>query len=159
MTRRTKRQTLKDEKYCKHCDRVLSIDLFQFANKSTGKRRHICRDCRNQQRWFMRRVRYEYEELLIKQNNRCAICGVENEISKLAIDHNHKTLEVRGLLCHECNSGIAYFDENTEYLAKAMIYLIGGRSEKAFSIASNDSSYDFKYHGRVQRLRQKARNG
>ena len=103
----------------------------------------------------MRRVKSDYEELLQKQNNRCAICHVENEISKLAIDHNHKTLEIRGLLCHECNSGIAYFDENTEYLAKAMIYLIGGRNEKAFTIADTDSYYDFKYYGRVSKLRTK----
>jgi hypothetical protein len=103
----------------------------------------------------MRRVKSDYEELLQKQDNRCAICRVENEISKLAIDHNHKTLEIRGLLCHECNSGIAYFDENTEYLAKAMIYLIGGRDEKAFTVADTDPNYDFKYYGRVSKLRTK----
>jgi hypothetical protein len=106
----------------------------------------------------MRRVKSDYEQLLQKQKNRCAICGVENEISRLAIDHNHKTLEIRGLLCHECNSGIAYFDENTEYLAKAMIYLIGGQDEKEFTIAGNSPYYDFKYYGRIQRLRQKASN-
>jgi hypothetical protein len=103
----------------------------------------------------MRRVKSDYEELLQEQKNRCAICGVENEISKLAIDHNHKTLEIRGLLCHECNSGIAYFDENTEYLAKAMIYLIGGRNEERFTIAGINPSYDFKYYGRISGLRQK----
>ena len=105
----------------------------------------------------MRRVKSEYEELLQIQKNRCAICGVENEISKLAIDHNHKTLEIRGLLCLECNTGIAYFDENTEYLAKAMIYLIGGRNEESFTISDINPSYDFKYYGRVSGLRQKTR--
>ena len=105
----------------------------------------------------MRRVKSEYEELLQIQKNRCAICGVENEISKLAIDHNHKTLEIRGLLCLECNTGIAYFDENTEYLAKAMIYLIGGRNEESFIISDINPSYDFKYYGRVSGLRQKTR--
>ena len=103
----------------------------------------------------MRRVKSDYEELLQVQKNRCAICGVENEISKLAIDHNHKTLEIRGLLCHECNSGIAYFDENTEYLAKAMIYLIGGRNDKSFSVAGLNPKYDFKYYGGISGLRQK----
>ena len=104
----------------------------------------------------MRRVKSDYEELLQIQNNRCAICGVENEISKLAIDHNHKTLEIRGLLCHECNSGIAYFDENTEYLAKAMIYLVGGRNnEESFTIGHIDPNNDTKHDGGISGLRQK----
>ena len=103
----------------------------------------------------MRRVQFEYDQLLQQQDNKCAICKIDNEKSRLSIDHNHKTLEVRGLLCHECNSGIAYFDENTEYLARAMIYLIGGRNEEAFIIADTDAGYDFEYHGGVSKLRKK----
>lgn len=152
-----RKRTQSNERYCKSCDRILDITQFGYINVKKDKRRHTCRDCRNQHRWFMRRVKYDYEELLIKQNQRCAICGVENEKSRLAIDHNHKTFEVRGLLCHDCNSGIAYFDENTEYLAKAMIYLIGGRDAKAFSLADTDPSYDFKYYGGVSKLREKTR--
>jgi len=103
----------------------------------------------------MRRVRFEYAELLQEQSGKCAICKVDNETSRLSIDHNHKTLEIRGLLCHECNSGIAYFDEDTNYLIRAAIYLIGGRDEEAFSSADTDPYYDLEYYGRVPKLRKK----
>jgi hypothetical protein len=45
-------------------------------------------------------------ELLSKaQAGKCAICGKhESEFkNRLAVDHNHKTGLVRGLLCYRCN--------------------------------------------------------
>lgn len=147
MTRRIKKRTPEHQRHCITCDRILDIEQFTWLNRSKNKRRHQCRDCRNQHRWFMRRVKLEYAELLQKQGGKCAICRVDNEKSRLSIDHNHKTLEIRGLLCHECNSGIAYFDEDTQYLIRAAIYLVGGQDAKAFSITSNDPNFDLEYHG------------
>lgn len=39
------------------------------------------------------------------QKGRCAICGKHerNFKKRLAVDHNHKTGNVRGLLCFYCN--------------------------------------------------------
>jgi Recombination endonuclease VII len=47
----------------------------------------------------------QYQSLLDKQNGGCAICGKtpEQERKNLAVDHNHVTGEVRGLLCFHCN--------------------------------------------------------
>src|SRR6266853_1569057 len=47
----------------------------------------------------------QYENLLIKQQGRCAICLKEcsNHGKKLNVDHNHRTNKIRGLLCHRCN--------------------------------------------------------
>lgn len=104
----------------------------------------------------MRRVRFEYDSLLQKQNGQCAICKVDYRKSQLNIDHNHKTLEVRGLLCHECNSGIAYFDENTQYLIHAAIYLLGGASEKPIKITDDRLALDILYDGGVSELRPEA---
>ncbi len=47
----------------------------------------------------------QYNELLEKQDHCCAICDKhENEFkTRLAVDHNHETGEIRGLLCTYCN--------------------------------------------------------
>lgn len=47
----------------------------------------------------------ERGQLSIAQNGRCGVCGKsESEFKRrLAVDHNHKTGQVRGLLCYRCN--------------------------------------------------------
>jgi len=66
----------------------------------------------------------DYNKMLNDQNGVCAICGKTNITRRrLAIDHNHKTGKVRGLLCHRCNNAIGLFDENLETLKKAIKYL------------------------------------
>jgi len=49
-----------------------------------------------------------YREMLEDQGNRCAICGkpADKEKKALAVDHNHKTGYIRGLLCTHCNTNI-----------------------------------------------------
>ena len=67
----------------------------------------------------------EYDALLAKQGNRCAICKVHISEGKrrFAVDHNHSTEAVRGLLCFRCNAGIGKFDDNAELLKLAVAYL------------------------------------
>lgn len=72
----------------------------------------------------------QYNEILKSQNNVCAICH-QPEYAKsmgifknLAVDHNHETGEVRGLLCSGCNRGIGYMKDNIEVLKSAYNYLI-----------------------------------
>lgn len=47
----------------------------------------------------------QYEELLAKQEGCCAICGKtpEEEGRNLAVDHDHSTGEIFGILCSVCN--------------------------------------------------------
>lgn len=45
----------------------------------------------------------EYEVLLAEQGGVCAICGSPPKKVRLAVDHDHKTGMVRGLLCGQCN--------------------------------------------------------
>lgn len=61
----------------------------------------------------------------LAQNSKCAICGIpEKEHGKfLAIDHNHTTGKVRGLLCMACNTGLGNFKDSIENLEKAISYL------------------------------------
>ena len=72
-----------------------------------------------------------YTEMLIKQQGLCAICGTatgsersnNNGRKVLGVDHNHTTGAVRGLLCARCNAGLGNFQENIEWLRKAVDYL------------------------------------
>lgn len=54
----------------------------------------------------------EYNILLIKQQNRCAICGNEQAGKPLFVDHDHTTGKVRGLLCSTCNFAIGLLKDN-----------------------------------------------
>ena len=72
---------------------------------------------------------YDYSQMLLKQNGACAICkgtysGHRNgEPKALAVDHDHKTGKVRGLLCEACNTGIGKLKEDVEILESAIRYL------------------------------------
>lgn len=50
----------------------------------------------------------QYEELLRKQEGRCAVCQKQASSfkSRLCVDHDHWTGNVRGLLCTYCNRRI-----------------------------------------------------
>lgn len=65
----------------------------------------------------------EYLEKIREQENLCAICHKKDEGKVLCIDHNHKSGEVRGLLCHNCNIGLGNFKDNPEILEAAIGYL------------------------------------
>ena len=65
-----------------------------------------------------------YEELLEAQGGGCAICGAEPKTRKLDIDHDHQTMQVRGLLCHRCNRALPSW-VTVAWLEKAIIYLNG----------------------------------
>lgn len=69
---------------------------------------------------------HEYNQLLEKQNNQCAICKrYQYEFSKLfAVDHCHQTGKIRGLLCHSCNTALGHFQDKLEILDSAVNYLI-----------------------------------
>lgn len=78
----------------------------------------------------------QYENLVKKHNNLCAICfksetrksRVFDKPARLCVDHCHSCRDkglpnVRGLLCHACNQAIGHAKENIEILEKAIEYL------------------------------------
>jgi hypothetical protein len=67
----------------------------------------------------------DYEQLLAETDHKCQICGKTEEENgkRLAVDHCHKTEEVRGILCDTCNTGLGMFLDNTNLLNKAIEYL------------------------------------
>jgi hypothetical protein len=64
----------------------------------------------------------EYLDKLHEQGGVCAICSKECTRA-LAIDHNHTTGQLRGLLCGKCNRGIGYLNDDKILLQKAIDYL------------------------------------
>ncbi|WP_420873807.1 endonuclease VII domain-containing protein [Nocardia huaxiensis] len=93
--------------------------------------------------WSKYRITPEhYDELRHLQGYRCAICGIhESDINTakvggrprkdgqplskmpLAVDHDHSTGEVRGLLCPSCNFGLGKFGDDPGRLLAAVDYL------------------------------------
>jgi hypothetical protein len=61
-----------------------------------------------------------FEEMKLTQNSRCLSCG---ERKKLYIDHNHRTGEVRGLVCPACNLLIGFIERRGNRLGKVLHYL------------------------------------
>ena len=74
----------------------------------------------------------EYDNKLVKQNHKCAICGLDETENKkkLAVDHDHSTGKIRDLLCINCNTGLGMFKENIDNLATAIKYLNKHRENK-----------------------------
>ena len=64
----------------------------------------------------------EFNLLLEKQNNKCAICFTEFS-GKILVDHNHATGANRGLLCHSCNIILGHAHDNVQILQNAIKYL------------------------------------
>jgi len=71
----------------------------------------------------------DYENLWIQQGGICIVCGCAIQTQKneggnaAAVDHDHNTGKVRGLLCTKCNMGIGLFKEDSGLLRKAANYL------------------------------------
>jgi hypothetical protein len=80
-----------------------------------------------------------YEEMHDEQKGLCAICGNPESAASniggeklLAVDHNHETGEVRGLLCQACNVGLGHFT-TPERLMAAASYLIQNETSAAIA--------------------------
>jgi hypothetical protein len=89
---------------------------------------------RTRAHWF--RTEYgitleQYNQMYFDQGGNCAVCGAHyeirgtNKLDTLHVDHNHETGKVRGLLCHNCNSGIGYFKEDKNLIQRILDYLGG----------------------------------
>ena len=69
----------------------------------------------------------DYEMMFAAQNGVCAICHQTEthrsrggRIQPLSVDHDHKTGQIRGLLCDACNKLIEAFDDNPERMQRAI---------------------------------------
>lgn len=68
-----------------------------------------------------------FGRLLKLQGGKCKICKtLGTPQTPLVVDHNHKTLLVRGLLCSPCNSALGLFYDDLKRLRAAIRYLKRG---------------------------------
>lgn len=132
-------------KVCKQCREEKDFSLFRYR-KPRGNYESYCKACEsiNNKKWmsnnkesqrqreFKRNLRVkfgmtedDYYEKLESQNNGCAICRSRFSLSgrHLAVDHDHKTGKIRGLLCNECNTAIGLMKENTDLFYNATVYI------------------------------------
>lgn len=71
----------------------------------------------------------DYDRMYAEQGGVCAICKQPERLvrrgvlQELSIDHCHDTGKVRGLLCHDCNTGIGKLGDSPERLQVAIDYL------------------------------------
>jgi len=77
----------------------------------------------NKHRALLDAARPAYDEMLAAQNGRCAICLREPKgTRRFHIDHDHKEMRVRGVLCFRCNSSLRYWMQPS-WLRAAADYL------------------------------------
>ena len=71
----------------------------------------------------------DYQKMFVAQGGVCGICRKPEAAKRagkdlwLAVDHDHATGAVRGLLCSNCNRGIGCFGDNIETLEAAIVYV------------------------------------
>ena len=144
---KTKKQKLFEngQSYCPSCKKVKDIDCFNKDSRTVYGITIYCKECfkidykkniiRNTDNYLKYEYNItldEYNNLLKKQNDKCSICGKSSKENKkrLAIDHNHTTGKIRGLLCSSCNQGLGKFYDNVEFLENAIKYLQFNSSPK-----------------------------
>jgi hypothetical protein len=115
-----KRRAYHHARYVKNRDKILKQNRAWCLANRDKIRRHARR---SHLKFYFGITIEQYEKLLIKQNGRCAICQGTNGRLRLAVDHNHKTNEVRGLLCGPCNRALGLLKDSSKLLAQAIIYL------------------------------------
>tara|TARA_X000001382_G_scaffold115771_1_gene94700 strand:- start:1573 stop:1941 length:369 start_codon:yes stop_codon:yes gene_type:complete len=117
-------------KDCTKCGKTKHTNSF-YNGKSACK---LC--CRKYQRAYVEKNRDKikekrlmnqygidlmiYNQMLKNQNRCCKIC---NRRVDLVVDHNHKTGDVRGLLCGSCNKALGLLQDNKQVIRNMYNYL------------------------------------
>ncbi len=117
----------KDRK-CKDGYRYSCYECFREYNKKFYHKNTKKAMSRNRKSNYKRLYKipvHEYDKMLEKQNDGCAICGELNlDGRRLAVDHNHNTGKIRGLLCQRCNGFIVgIIEKYPELIQKSVEYL------------------------------------
>jgi hypothetical protein len=136
------------ERQCSHCLELLPLFKFGYHKAGWQQRRSVCKVCNEIKRYTYKKKNKEkviqtkmngnlrrnygfsekqYNEMLINQGSRCAICRSFPKITKtchrLSVDHCHVTKNIRGLLCNSCNLGLGKFKDNPDLIEQALLYL------------------------------------
>lgn len=137
---------MEQTRICTKCKEELPLSEFHKDKSQPHGYHYTCKKCRSEanrkyysssigqikNRSYKLLSRYnltleQYEQMLIDQNYKCAICGsTDNKSSQhnsFMVDHCHETGEVRGLLCNLCNSVLGKARDDVKILRKSIEYL------------------------------------
>jgi hypothetical protein len=131
--------TPRTEKRCSECRLVKLMSEFHMnkthKDKAVKRPSAACKTCYpKQQRKYWIKSKYgitldQYEGMLAEQGGRCAICYTfdnvyaEQQDRSFAVDHDHETGKVRGLLCQTCNRMLGMASDSPDRLRRAADYL------------------------------------
>jgi hypothetical protein len=133
------RSIVEGKKRCNDCETWFPADKEHFYKLGKNKNGSIrwapyCKSCskkrdraRERKNGVSRRKAYKYKVshktiVALHSKGCCQVCG-ETDQSTFVIDHDHKTGEVRDLLCRSCNLILGYAKDNPEILRKLADYL------------------------------------
>ena len=126
-------------KVCTQCTTVLSPINCSPSNWNEGHYRCNACNAKRTRYWYHSQdgkrkqitKRYnisleQYSAMVVEQNGLCAICKspANGRHNTLCVDHNHDTGQVRGLLCHSCNTSLGAMKDSVVILASAIQYLM-----------------------------------
>jgi hypothetical protein len=115
-------------KTCTKCKIEKPLNEFYKENRAKDGLKYHCKSChkRYNKKGDLKRLYNitleQYNQMVIDQNNCCAICLKKFGNTKMTtaqVDHNHETGLVRGLLCSPCNLNLV----NVEYHERQIQYL------------------------------------
>ena len=125
---------------CNTCLESFTIELMKVGSKTCCKKynatnkREKWRSYSPEQKLEKSKKKYkiglsDYNDLLEKQEYKCAICETSLELgygarskNRPCVDHCHTTNEVRGILCSNCNASLGLFKDSITMLNKAIKY-------------------------------------
>jgi Recombination endonuclease VII len=117
-------------KRCPACQQTKSVREFHKNKSGSDGFAAYCKPCFvEKSRPSVRKRRYglalaEYDNLLLRQNGKCAICKRPPYTKKgLVVDHCHRTGAIRGILCSRCNSALGLLDDDPALVEQALAYL------------------------------------
>lgn len=106
---------------CTQCRGDLAVAL-------KDRRRAVKRDTERMRAAKLRReyglTEQAFLEMRVDQHDACAICREPFDARKaICVDHCHDSGNVRGLLCHQCNTAIGFLKDNPTVCRMAAEYL------------------------------------
>lgn len=128
-----------ETKWCYSCEQIKPANAFYNNKTKPSGLADECKLCAKQRnKDYAERTNYdrkralkrynmtmdEYNVLFTAQNNTCAICKTLPSTKPLAVDHDHTTGKIRGLLCSNCNTALGLLYENPSIVANLLNYIL-----------------------------------
>jgi hypothetical protein len=129
---------------CAICDETKPIGDFPSGNKKSKSeaayKYAYCKECHSERersrRLFAlyRITAVEYDTILVSQGGCCAICKRPPAKNRLAVDHDHKTGLIRGLLCWVCNRALGLLRDRLASAEALVEYLTDNPAERSLGV-------------------------